>query len=208
MTKGRGVTMEEVMQRDGLYGFEFREQDKRRVPAEERKSPNIKQIWQLSHEIINLASIGYKGTDIAEILNIHPQTVSNTLNSDLGKHKLSKLRQGRDEEVKKTHEKVRVLTNKALQVYHEIFDDEAQDISRHDKMEAAKTVLLELSGLRTPTKIQAQHVHTTLTPEEITELKERGIAAARESGLVIDVPPEPKQLEDGQDISNTEAAGS
>lgn len=176
-----------VQLRDGLYGMEFREEDERRVPSEERKAPNIKALWQLSHEIINLASLGYKGTEIAEILNVHPQTVSNTLNSDLGKHKLSELRQSRDGDVKKTHEKVRVLTDKALRTYHEVFDDESGECGLKDKLKAADTVITELSGLKVPTKIQAQHLHTALSAEEIIEIKRRGIEEARKSGLVKDV---------------------
>jgi len=61
-------------------------------------------------------------------------------------------------------------------------------------MKVADTVLLELSGLRAPTRIQSHSVHTVLSAEELEEFKKRGIAAARESGLVIDVPPETKQI--------------
>jgi predicted transcriptional regulator len=181
--------MSEVQLREGLYGFDFKDVDRRRVPLDERKTYDIKGLWQRSHEIINLAAKGYKGTEIAEILNITPQTVSNTLNSELGQHKLSEIRQERDGELKKTVEKVRVLTDKALQVYHEIFDDESGECTLKDKMKAADTVLLELSGLRVPTRIQSQSVHTVLTPEELEEFKQRGIKAAKESGLVIDAEP-------------------
>jgi predicted transcriptional regulator len=182
--------MSEVQTRDGLYGFEFRDLDERRVEAKDRKAYNIKQLWQTSHEIVNLAAKGYKQTEIAEILNITPQTVSNTLNSDLGKYKLSEIRQERDAEAKKTCEKIRVLTNKALEVYHTIFDDESGECTLKDKKEAADTVVLELSGLRTPTRIQSHHTSISLTSEELEEFKRRGIAAARESGMIVDVVPE------------------
>ena len=81
--------MEDVQRIDNLYGFEFREPDKRRVPTEERKTYDIQSLWQRNHEIINLAARGFNNVTIAEILNINPQTVSNTLNSELGKRKLS-----------------------------------------------------------------------------------------------------------------------
>ena len=88
--------MEDVIQtRNGLYGFEFLEEDQRRVPQEERKVYDVKQMWQRTHEIVNLAARGYKNVEIAEILNIHPQTVSNTLNGKLGQLKLSELRKER-----------------------------------------------------------------------------------------------------------------
>lgn len=178
----------EVKQLNGLYGFDYREFDKRRTPEGEERNPklNIKQLWQVSHEIINLAARGFKYKQIAEILNVHPVTVSNTLNSDLGKMKLSQVRLERDEEAKKVSEKIRVLTNKALQTYHEIFDDNSGQTSLKDKKAVADTVLLELSGLRAPTRIQSHNISTVLTKDEIKELRERGIKAAQDAGFVVD----------------------
>lgn len=175
--------MEGVPTRKGLYGFEYREPDQRRV--DERKSPNIKSLWQRNHEIVNLSARGFKNTEIAEILNITPQTVSNTLNSELGERKLSELREGRDEEAKKVQEKIRVLTEKALNVYHEIFDDESGECSLKDKKAAADTVALELSGLRAPTRVQSQSVNMHLTSDELEAFKKRGMKAAAESGIQI-----------------------
>ena len=182
-------TGEQVQTRNGLYGFEFREPDKRRKPAEERKTYDIKQLWQRNHEIVNLAAMGYKGTEIAKILNVNQQTVSNTLNSELGQCKLSDIRLERDDEAKKVTEKIRTLTNKALDVYHEIFDDESGELGLKDKGNFATSFLGEMSGLKAPTRIQSQSVHTILTAEELEEIKKRGIEAARASGLIVDVEP-------------------
>ena len=169
--------MEGVATRQGLYGFEYLIPDKRRAPEGERKTYEIQGLWQRNHEIVNLAARGYKNTEIAEILNISPQTVSNTLNSELGKRKLSDIRLERDEEAKKTVEKIRVLTNKALNVYHEIFDDVSGECSLKDKKSVADTVTLELSGLRAPTKIHSLNASYTLTEEELKSFKERGLKA-------------------------------
>lgn len=187
--------MDAALVRDELYGFETRSQDLRRKPESKRKTYDIKQMWQRTHEIINLAALGYKQTEIASILNITPQTVSNTLNSRLGSDKLSDLRGERDLRAQATVEKVRTLTEQALEVYREIFDDESGECTMKDKKAVADTILLELSGLRAPTKIQSQSVHTVLTAEEIAEFKKRGIQAAKESGLVIDVDVETEESE-------------
>lgn len=189
--------MEGVQTRDGLYGFEFRDVDLRRVSSEEKKTYNIKALWQRSHEIINLAARGFKQVQIADILNIHEQTVSNTLNSELGQKKLAELRGARDEEAKITIEKIRVLTDKALQTYNEIFDNEDGQATLKDRKDVADTVLLELSGLRAPTKIHTSSVSTVLTAEEIENFKNRGLKAAKEIGLdIIDVTPkEPNETE-------------
>ena len=77
------------------------------------------------------------------------------------------------------------LTVTALNTYHEIFDDESGECSLKDKKAAADTVVLELSGLRAPTKIQSQSLNMHLTNEELEEFKKRGMKAAEESGMII-----------------------
>lgn len=178
--------------REGLYGFEFREPDKRRAPSvEERKTYEIKQLWQRSHEIVNLAVRGFSNVAIAEILDITPATVSNTLNGKLAMKKMAQLRESRDEDAKKVDEKIRVLTDKALSTYNEIFESEHCDYKL--KKDVADTVILELSGRRVPTKVQGQYVSTVLTKDELDEFKKRGIAAAKESGQIVEVDTEQVQ---------------
>jgi predicted transcriptional regulator len=181
--------MEGVQTRNGLYGFEFREVDERRVDLEDKKTYQIKQLWQRSHEIINLAAQGFKNVEIAEIVGVTPACVTMTLNSELGQKKLSDIRMSRDNDVRKTAEKIRVLTAKALQVYHEIFDNEFGEATLKDRKDTADTVVLELSGLRAPTKIQSTSVSTVLTAEEIQAFKDRAKKAATQSGMPIDVEP-------------------
>lgn len=185
--------------RHSLYGFEMREPDKRRNYKGDKKRWEIKQLWQRNHEMINLASLGYRNSDIARILNCDPQTVSDTLNSELGERKLSEIRFSRDEDIKARQEKIRILTDKALQVYHEIFEDESGECSYKDKKAVADTVVLELSGLRAPTKVQSHHIHTELSAEEIAAIRERGLEAVRESGIGIVVDAE---LSEGKEEGN------
>lgn len=182
--------MEGVQTRNGLYGFEFRDVDQRRTPEDmPRKQYEIKALWQRSHEIINLLARGYKQCDVAEILNISEACVSMTANSELGQKKLADIRNVRDEDAKKTSEKIRILTAKAIETYHEIFDNEDGAATLKDRKDVADTVLLELSGLRAPTKIQSSSINMTLTSEEIEAFKNRGNKAAKESGFedAIDV---------------------
>lgn len=195
----------QIQTRNNLYGFDFLEPDKRRRSDQYKDGEpeplkyEIKQLWQRSHEIVNLSATGYKNKDIAQILNISPVTVSNTLNGELGQHKLSEIRGDRDEEAKKTVEKIRVLTNKALNVYHDVFDNEDGRASLKDQKDVANTVVLELSGLRVPTKIQSASVHTVLSKDEINEFKNRGTQAVKAAEKVIDVVPEP-EIKDAPDI--------
>jgi len=178
-----------VKRREGLYGFEYLETDARRSEKSDRKTYEIKSLWQRSHEIVNLSVRGLNNNDIASILNITPQCVSNTLNSRLGELKLADIRKSRDDEARIVNEKIRVLTNKALATYHEIFDDESGECNLNDKKKVADTVLLELSGLRAPTRIQTSSAHYTLSKEDLDAFKARAMKTAREAGIIIDVKP-------------------
>ncbi len=184
----------------GVYGNFTREPDKRRVDGDQRKAYDIKSLWSLNHEIIDLDARGFKGVDIAKILHISPQTVSNTLNSTLGSEKKAELREIRDGETRVRMEQIRVLTDKAIGVYNEILDNETNEASLKDRRETADNVLLELSGLRVPTKVQAMTASYTMSHEDFEEFKKRGIAVSREAGLVVsdeeaaENGPEPKAV--------------
>jgi predicted transcriptional regulator len=175
-----------------LYGFEIREPDSRRVDAEERKTYDIKQLWQRSHEIIGLALLGHKETEIAELLNITPQCVSNTLNSSLGKEKLSKMREKRDENVVDLSKRIAELTNKAMDVYEEIFNNEGADLKL--KKETADTVVMEIAGHRAATKIDTRSFNFNMSPDDLDAFKKRGLAAAKASGMIVEVDQKPKEI--------------
>jgi len=166
-----------------LYGFEMRDVDNRRTGRE--STYDIKQLWQRSHEILGLALQGMKQTEIAKILNISPVTVSNTLNSTLGKEKLSALREGRDEHYVKVSEEIKKLTIKALQTYHHLFD--SANVDAKMKKETADTITLEIAGMRAPTKVDTRTLHAHATLEEINEFKRRGLEAAKEAGVTIQI---------------------
>lgn len=171
-----------------LYGFETRDIDNRRVAPEERKTHDIKQLWQRSHEILGLALQGLKQTEIAKVLNITPQTVSNCLNSELGRQKLSHLRGERDDEYKKINERVMKLVHKSLDTYEQIFVK--GDVDMELKKKTADTITLDLAGMRAPTKVESKNLNVHATTEDIEAFKKRGLAAARESGLLVTVEGE------------------
>lgn len=175
--------MSEPAKQISLYGFEVREADNRR--SEREGSYDIKQLWQRSHEILGLALQGLKQKEIAKILNVTEATVSNTLNSTLGKEKLSALREGRDGEYVKLNEKVRHLVDKSLKVYEQLMDTPSVDNKL--KKETADTIVLDVAGMRAPVKTESRSLSIHATPEEIEEFKQRGIQAARESGFLVEL---------------------
>jgi predicted transcriptional regulator len=160
-----------------------------RMNLDGTRTHEIKRLWQLHHEILNLNSLGLKNTVIAQILNITPQTVSNCINSQVSKEKIEELREIRDGQTKDRLTQIRLLTDQALKTYFELFQDPNCTIDQRIKV--ADTVALELSGLRVPTKVTS--VGVVLTGEELAEIKQRGFEAMKANGTIVDVGPVKEQ---------------
>jgi len=181
------------MGRVSLYGQ--REPDRRRVRGE-RKSFDIKKLWDRNHEICNLAVMGMNQEDIAKALGVSPVTVSNTVNSTLGKEKLALMRGSRDADTWDAAKKIQEVAKKALTFLELAMDDQVTDLEGQPiqvtvgtKVNIAKHVLNDLSGLKAPTRVEGKFAHAHLTSEDIEELKERGRKAAAELD-VIEMRPE------------------
>ena len=54
--------------KESLYGFPVREPDGRRNPN--GRSVDVKVFWERQQEIVNLKSLGYKNTEIAQMLGL------------------------------------------------------------------------------------------------------------------------------------------
>ena len=147
-----------------------------------------------------MALLGYKGTEIAKMLDIHPQTVCNTLNSSLGMEALSDRRKDRDEEYEGLRDEVMELTKMSLATYRRILEAETDPTSESFdpevplkmKKDTADTVVLELSGMRVPTRIDSRSMSFSLTTEEISAFKQRGMEAAKAAGKLVEVEGESK----------------
>ena len=177
---------ERLKARTSLYGFEMTEPDLRFTNRDSSSSYNIKSLWQRNHEIIGLKLQGHSNKDIALMLDVTPQTVSNTLNSEMGIEKISKMREKRDEEYIDVSKRTSELLEKAMKIYEEIFD--SPTVSYNLKKAAADTVVMDIGGHRAPTKVQTQNIQTTATLEEIESFKQRGKMAAKEAGFLIEIP--------------------
>lgn len=174
-----------------LYGFDIRKRkDGRRNPDNSRKV-NIKELWDLNHEILRLAVLGLKSKQIADYLGCTPATVSNTINSDIGKEKLAHMRGARDNDTVEVAEWIKEATQKSLKIYDQILDEDMGEISWRLKKATADTVVKDLAGHEAPKKVLTGH----FSLEEIEAIKLRGKALAKETGDMIDVTPTNKLIE-------------
>ena len=155
--------------------------DRRRRP-ETRKTYQVQELWQSHREIINLAATGMKQVEIAKVIGVTPQTVSNTLNCGKGSEKLLEIRESRDAVYKEVTDRISSLAPKALKIMERIMLNEEQDpqISPFLQLKAA-TGLLDRAGHSPVKKEESVHKHFHLGLDELEELKRRG----REIGLVV-----------------------
>lgn len=181
------------MGRVSLYGQ--REPDRRRAPNGS-KAYDIKKLWDRNHEICNLVVIGMNQEDVAKTLGVSPVTVSNTVNSSLGQEKIALMRGARDADTWDAAKKIQEVAKKSLTFLELALDDKVRDLEGQPlqvavstKVNIAKHVLNDLSGLKAPTRIEGKFAHAHLTTEDIEELKARGRKAAAEID-VIEVRPE------------------
>lgn len=170
------------VQNNTLYGFETRDVDRRRALPGQRKTYDIKQLWQRNHEILRMALIGMKAPQIADVLGITAATVSNTINSELGRNKLSVMRQERDEKIVDVAKEAARMHPQCMKVYNDILNGTCK--SKLMK-ETADTVVMDIGGNRAALKTESAALHLTLS--DIEEFKKRGLEAAKASGMVVDV---------------------
>ena len=157
--------------------------DGRAVLHPERKNYDIKQLWERHHEIMNLHSLGHSNKDIAEILGCSEGTVSNTINSSLGKIREAELREIRNGENAVRLKQIQILTDKSLAKYYEILESEHATLK--EQKEVADVVVKELSGLRKPLEVNSRSASLLLTPEDLKTFKDRGIANMIDQGLAV-----------------------
>ena len=145
-----------------------RTRDRRFAPG--GKKYQIKEIWASQHEILRLAILGWKGSEIAAKLNCTEATVSNCVNSEIGRRQLQIMQGARDGETLDIMKEIRDLAPKALKVIEQTMDD---PIAGPKTRLSAAVDLLDRGGFAAPKVIQGQFVTAHLTVEDITELKNR-----------------------------------
>lgn len=158
-----------------------------RHPTGSRKY-NIGYLWDRHHEILRLNAIGLSHQGIATMLGITPQTVSNTVRSNISQPIIDEFRLNRDGsavDVKRTIEK---LAPEAV--------SKVRDIMRSADLKtslAAAKDLLDRGGFAAPTKVDIRKMSMHVTAEDIERLKQRQI----EKGVIVKAnsKPPPERVE-------------
>lgn len=141
----------------------------------------IQSLWDVHHEILRLAVLGWKHSDIAKELSITPATVSNCLNGELGRRQLELMRGARDAETIDLSIEIRKNAPVAYKVLMEYLEN--PDFDPRQRITIAMDQL-DRAGFAAPKVIETRGAHLFLTKDDILEIKQR----ARDNDMVIDVP--------------------
>jgi predicted transcriptional regulator len=130
-----------------------------------------KRLWGKQKEILRLTSSGlYTRKEIAELLGVTPQTVTNIVRSELGRSVLEMMEGAADQEVVTTVARLRALAPIAAAVQEELMMDD--NTSNALKNSIANKVLDRTLG--TPiARSMSVSVNAGLTMEDLNKIKQR-----------------------------------
>lgn len=159
------------------------------MPADRRFSPtrsnsyNIKQVWAHHHEIVRMVVLGMSNVEIAEKLNITPQTVSNVRNSPLVDDIIKKLMAERDADAVSVAKRIEAFTPVAVQLLEGVIAGNVPGASIALRAKYADRHLAR-TGYGVVTKVQS--LHGTLSKDDIEDIKARAVKAAEEAGIIVE----------------------
>lgn len=156
---------------------------------------DAKKLTELHHNILRLHMLGYKGREIAEKLGCSTMTVSNALNSSLGRFQTSIIRAELDGTAVEAAKQIRQLAPKAIRLIEEVMDDDEAPISV--RLRAAQDAL-DRAGFAAVKKVDMRNTSVSLTKDDLESLKQAALERAQASGLVVDV----ESFEESQDIAS------
>lgn len=87
------------------------------------KAYSLKRLWGNQEEICRLFALGTKRQILAEKFGVTPQTISNIVNSDLGRRKIAVLQGKNDIEATDVQSRIRALQPVALETFEELLLD-------------------------------------------------------------------------------------
>jgi transcriptional regulator len=158
--------------------------DQRRVAPGEKKTYQVKQLWDRQNEILRLSVLGMKQTEIAERLGVTPQTISNTLGSELVQEKMAIMVAERDAATVDLSRQIKELAPKALEIIKDALADNGK-LGTKDQVKVAQDVL-DRAGYSPVQMVMSANMNIHLTGDDLAEIKRR----ARLAGTCKDVTPQ------------------
>lgn len=136
------------------------------------------------HEILRLSLLGLSHVEIAKKLSCTPATVSNAVNSGLGRAQSGVLSAAADYNAIQVAKSIRELAPGAIKAIGELI--ESEDVPSAVRLRAAVDVL-DRAGFAAPKNVNVSSTSVHLTGDDLEHLKREALARAASAGVVIDV---------------------
>lgn len=157
--------------------------DHRRIDGPRQYQPAA--LNERHRNILRLYALGYTIRDIASRLSCTPATVSNIVNSNLGRLHTDILRKGIDEAAMEAAKRVRALAPAALSVIEEILDDPS--VPSAVRLRAAQDAL-DRAGFAAVKKMDVHTTSLSLTADDLATIKAQAMSRAAQNGMSEDTP--------------------
>ncbi len=133
--------------------------------------PGLKRLWGKHREIIRLHAMGtYTMKEIAKILGISAQTVSNTLASPLAERELLRIARMRDVTYEDLRDRINAIAPMALDIIEEdMLDPETPKPLRT----ALANKILDRAGHSPVVRAEVSTLNATVTPEFMAQVRAR-----------------------------------
>lgn len=161
--------------------FERSSNDRRRTALERQWQP--KQLSERHHNILRLHLLGYSNTDIADKMGCTTVTVSQTINSNIGREHTQMMRSELDKATFDSAKRIKLMAPKAIDVIEEALTN--SDIPFSVRLKAAQDAL-DRAGFGAVKKMDVQSTTVSLTPSDLNNLKQNALLRANEN--CIEVP--------------------
>ena len=154
--------------------------DNRRAPGG-RKGWQIAEMWDKHHEIARYLVMGYSNEDIAKLVGVTAQTISNVKNSPVVQDKIAVMRAVRDVECMDLQKEIASLAPIAIKRMREALESGTvlgKEVNAVAILKEANSILDREMG-KAVQRIDSRNTSMTLTLEDIEDIKNRA-AAMRE----------------------------
>lgn len=171
------------------YSDPDRGRDRRKTPPGQKKRGfQVAEMWESHHEIARRIILGEKNVDIARIMNISEQQVSNVRNSPVVMDKLAIMSAARDAATVDLAKEILELAPIAIRRVKEALEKgtvKGKELSAAGILKEANGIIDREIGKPTQT-INTRNLHGYVTPESLVDIKEQARKLAASSGQLAE----------------------
>lgn len=143
----------------------------------------VHTLREIHHEICRLAVTGMKPSVIASELGVGKAVVEYTLQSPLGRYKVTELRTQRDKEASSIAERITAVAGRAMDYLEKVVDgEEAAHVGLRVKVAGD---FLDRAGHAKVSRNMNLNINTGLDEKELSALHEHAIRVGIDNGTIV-----------------------